>query len=60
MEYKLRNWLYYNWLSGDHLVEQAIHSIDMFSWAMGDKAPLKDQRYRWKAKENRSEVRKRV
>ena len=41
MEYKLRNWLYYNWLSGDHLVEQAIHSIDMFSWAMGDKAPLK-------------------
>ncbi|OJV34271.1 MAG: oxidoreductase [Bacteroidia bacterium 43-41] len=41
MEYKLRNWLYYNWLSGDHLVEQAIHGIDMFSWAMGDKAPLK-------------------
>lgn len=41
MEYKLRNWLYYNWLSGDHVVEQAIHSIDMFSWAMADKAPLK-------------------
>lgn len=41
MEYKLRNWLYYSWLSGDHLVEQAIHSVDMFSWAMGDKAPLK-------------------
>lgn len=41
MEYKLRNWLYYNWLSGDHLVEQAIHSVDMFSWAMGDKAPIK-------------------
>lgn len=41
MEYKLRNWLYYNWISGDHVVEQAIHSIDMFSWAMGDKAPVK-------------------
>ena len=41
MEYKLRNWLYYSWMSGDHIVEQAIHSIDMFSWAMGDKAPLK-------------------
>ena len=41
MEYKLRNWLYYNWLSGDHVVEQAIHSIDMFSWAMADKAPLR-------------------
>lgn len=41
MEYKLRNWLYYSWLSGDHLVEQAIHSVDMFSWAIGDKDPLK-------------------
>ncbi|MDW7693539.1 Gfo/Idh/MocA family oxidoreductase [Flammeovirgaceae bacterium SG7u.111] len=36
MEYKMRNWLYYNWLSGDHIVEQAIHSVDMMSWAMGD------------------------
>lgn len=41
MEYQLRNWLYYNWLSGDHIVEQAIHSIDLFSWAMGDIAPVK-------------------
>ena len=40
MEYKLRNWLYYNWLSGDHIIEQAIHSIDMLSWAMGDEAPV--------------------
>lgn len=40
MEYKLRNWLYYNWLSGDHIIEQAIHSIDMLSWAMGDEAPI--------------------
>ncbi len=36
METQLRNWLYYNWLSGDHIIEQAIHSIDMMSWAMGD------------------------
>jgi myo-inositol 2-dehydrogenase/D-chiro-inositol 1-dehydrogenase len=41
MEYKLRNWLYYNWLSGDHIIEQAIHSIDMMSWALGDVAPVK-------------------
>src|SRR5690606_17500235 len=34
-EYQLRNWLYYNWLSGDHITEQAIHSIDMLQWAMG-------------------------
>jgi len=41
MEYQMRNWLYYNWLSGDHIAEQAVHSIDMMSWAMGDKHPVK-------------------
>lgn len=40
-EYQLRNWLYYNWLSGDHIVEQAIHSIDMMQWALGDELPLR-------------------
>ncbi len=40
MEYTMRNWLYYNWLSGDHIVEQAVHSLDMMSWAMGDVMPV--------------------
>lgn len=40
MEYKLRNWLYYNWLSGDHIIEQAIHSLDMLQWGMGDAMPI--------------------
>jgi len=40
MQYHLRNWLYYNWLSGDHIIEQAIHSIDMMSWALGDVLPV--------------------
>ena len=40
MQYKLRNWLYYNWLSGDHIAEQAVHSLDMMSWAFGNKVPL--------------------
>jgi len=39
MEYQLRNWYYYNWLSGDHIVEQAIHGLDTMGWAMGDKLP---------------------
>lgn len=39
-EYQLRNWLYYNWLSGDHIIEQAIHSLDMMQWALGDKLPV--------------------
>jgi len=41
MEYKLKNWLYYNWLSGDFICEMMVHSLDMMSWAMGDKLPLK-------------------
>ncbi|MDA0196872.1 MAG: Gfo/Idh/MocA family oxidoreductase [Bacteroidetes bacterium] len=40
MEYTMRNWLYYTWLSGDHITEQAIHSIDLMSWAMGDQLPV--------------------
>jgi len=40
-EKTLRNWLYYNWLSGDHIAEQAVHSLDLMSWAMGDTLPLK-------------------
>ena len=37
---ELRNWVYYNWLSGDHIVEQAIHSLDLMSWAKGDIMPV--------------------
>ncbi len=40
MEYQMRNWYYYDWLSGDHIVEQAVHGIDTMGWAMGDKPPI--------------------
>lgn len=40
MENEMRNWIYYNWLSGDHIAEQAIHSLDMMSWALGDELPV--------------------
>lgn len=40
MEYQLRNWLYFNWLSGDHINEQHIHSLDKGLWLMGDVPPL--------------------
>jgi predicted dehydrogenase len=41
MTWQLRNWLYYTWLSGDHIAEQACHSIDKMAWAMKDEPPLK-------------------
>src|SRR5690606_16817259 len=40
MEYQLRNWLYYDYLSGDYLVEMMCHSVDMMSWAVGDQLPI--------------------
>jgi myo-inositol 2-dehydrogenase / D-chiro-inositol 1-dehydrogenase len=33
MEYQMRNWYYFNWLCGDHIVEQHIHNIDVANWA---------------------------
>jgi predicted dehydrogenase len=39
MEYQMRNWYFWTWLSGDHIVEQAIHSIDKGLWALKDQPP---------------------
>ena len=36
MEYQMRNWYYFNWLSGDHIVEQHIHGIDVANWFIGE------------------------
>ncbi|MGE3174333.1 MAG: Gfo/Idh/MocA family protein [Planctomycetota bacterium] len=34
MEWQLRNWLYFTWLSGDHIVEQHVHNLDVVNWAV--------------------------
>ena len=36
MEYQMRNWYYFNWLSGDHIVEQHIHNLDVINWLKND------------------------
>jgi predicted dehydrogenase len=41
MEYQIRNWLYFTWLSGDHITEQAIHSLDKTGWLQGDEHPVR-------------------
>lgn len=33
VEWQLRNWLYFTWLSGDHICEQHVHNIDVINWA---------------------------
>jgi myo-inositol 2-dehydrogenase / D-chiro-inositol 1-dehydrogenase len=34
MEYQMRNWYYFNWLCGDHILEQHIHNIDVANWVI--------------------------
>ena len=33
LEWQMRNWLYFTWLSGDHIVEQHVHNLDVSNWA---------------------------
>ena len=40
MQYQVSNWYYFVWLSGDHIVEQHVHDIDMMNWIMQDKHPI--------------------
>jgi predicted dehydrogenase len=35
MEWQLRNWNYFTWLSGDHIVEQHVHNLDIMNWVIG-------------------------
>ena len=41
LEWQMRNWYNFTWLSGDGYVEQAVHSVDKVAWAMKDQPPLK-------------------
>ena len=39
LEYQMRMWYYFTWLSGDFLIEQAIHNVDKSHWVM-DSLPV--------------------
>jgi len=41
LEWQLRNWYNFGWLSGDGFVEQAVHAVDWMCWAMNDAPPEK-------------------
>jgi len=34
IEWQIRNWFYFVWLAGDHIVEQNVHRIDTLNWVM--------------------------
>src|SRR5699024_4384824 len=42
MEYQMRNWYYFTWLCGDHIMEQHIHNIDVANWML-DEYPVSAQ-----------------
>jgi len=39
MQFQMRNWYYFTWLSGDHLVEQHVHYNDFVNWIMREQPP---------------------
>jgi predicted dehydrogenase len=41
MEWQMRNWPYFTWLSGDYNVEQHCHSLDKIMWVMRNTPPLR-------------------
>jgi len=41
LEWQLRNWQHFRWLSGDYMMEVHIHEVDKMAWAMRDVPPLK-------------------
>lgn len=36
LQYQMTNWYYFNWVCGDHIVEQHIHNLDVGNWLMDD------------------------
>ncbi len=34
MQFQVANWYYFTWLSGDHIVEQHVHDIDVANWIL--------------------------
>jgi myo-inositol 2-dehydrogenase/D-chiro-inositol 1-dehydrogenase len=40
MEYQMRNWYYFSWLSGDFIVEQHCHNFDKANWVLRGAEPV--------------------
>jgi predicted dehydrogenase len=41
MEWQMRDWYYFTWLSGDFNVEQHVHNLDLISWIMKGEYPVR-------------------
>lgn len=43
LEFQVRNWYYFTWLSGDFPVEQSVHEYDVVRWIKGEENPVSCQ-----------------
>ncbi len=43
LEFQVRNWYYFTWLSGDFMVEQSVHEFDVVRWIKNDEPPVNCQ-----------------
>ncbi|MCI0684978.1 MAG: Gfo/Idh/MocA family oxidoreductase [Gemmataceae bacterium] len=41
LQWQLRNWYYFTWLCGDHIVEQHVHNLDVANWALQNSHPTR-------------------
>ena len=41
MQYQVKNWYYFNWLSGGQVVEQHVHLLDFANWIMKEQTPVR-------------------
>lgn len=43
LQFQVKNWYYFTWLSGDFMVEQSVHEFDVVRWIKGDIFPVSCQ-----------------
>jgi predicted dehydrogenase len=41
LHYQIRNWYFFTWMSGDHILEQHCHNLDVANWMMKGQMPIK-------------------
>jgi len=41
LHYQIRNWYFFTWMSGDHILEQHCHNLDVANWVLQGRMPVK-------------------
>ena len=41
LTWQMRNWYYFTWLCGDHIVEQHVHNLDVINWSLNNSHPVR-------------------